>query len=494
MLNINDSDKFKDNIGKGLFILSLFVLGLLIFLIIQKPFMHIDEWFTQGILNISFKEMIHLTAKDVHPPLYYAIALVPVYLLKWLHIPFSMMTLMKLMSVVPYVIIFAISLTKIRKDHGWLVGGLFAFTLLTMADFFTMFSIARMYPWGLLFLVLGFLSACEILKEPSLKHWILLAFFSVCGAYTHYFVAVSSIILYILLFAHVLLKDKSQIKNWLISTVFGILCFVPWIFFLFKQINSVSGSYWIDEITFATFVQFFASIFMDTSEYYVNLALAIIFLAIFIAILVYYKKSKEDGDILLIGSLMFIGTILVGVGVSFAFRPIFIVRYVIPATGVLWLCISIFISKFDLKRVIIPVVIILLLFSVANLADQINEISDNHEKLVKNQELLQSINSKDSVVIIDGMVKYVHFHDQLNDSIVYGGYSIGEREKAKDFTKFFDDKDTRFLMPDDFNKYKNKTVYLAYRQGSDIKLPKDVSKDKIGKVENTKFYKLTYKG
>ncbi len=494
MLNINDSDKFKDNIGKGLFILSLFVLGLLIFLIIQKPFMHIDEWFTQGILNISFKEMIHLTAKDVHPPLYYAIALVPVYLLKWLHIPFSMMTLMKLMSVVPYVIIFAISLTKIRKDHGWLVGGLFAFTLLTMADFFTMFSIARMYPWGLLFLVLGFLSACEILKEPSLKHWILLAFFSVCGAYTHYFVAVSSIILYILLFAHVLLKDKSQIKNWLISTVFGILCFVPWIFFLFKQINSVSGSYWIDEITFETFVQFFASIFMDTSEFYVNLALAIVFLAIFIAILVYYKKSKEDGDILLIGSLMFIGTILVGVGISFAFRPIFIVRYIIPATGVLWLCISIFISKFDLKRVIIPVVIILLLFSVANLADQINEISDNHEKLVKNQEFLQSINSKDSVVIIDGMVKYVHFHDQLNDSIVYGGYSIGEREKAKDFTKFFDDKDTRFLMPDDFNKYKNKTVYLAYRQGSDIKLPKDVSKDKIGKVENTKFYKLTYKG
>ena len=138
--------------------------------------------------------------------------------------------------------------------------------------------------------------------------------------------------------------------------------------------------------------------------------------------------------------------------------------------------------------------IILLLFSVANLADQVNEISDNHEKLVKNQEFLQSINSKDSVVIIDGMVKYVHFHDQLNDSIVYGGYSIGEREKAKDFTKFFDDKDTRFLMPDDFNKYKNKTVYLAYRQGSDIKLPKDVSKDKIGKVENTKFYKLTYKG
>jgi hypothetical protein len=493
-LNINNGDKLKDNMGKALFILSLFVLGLLIFLIIQKPFLHIDEWFTQGVLNISFKEMVHLTAKDVHPPLYYAIALMPVYLFKWLHIPFDMITLMKMVSVVPYVIIFVISLTKIRKDYGWLVGGLFAFTLLTMADFFTMFSIARMYPWGLLFLVVSFLYACEILRNPSLKSWILLAFFSVCGAYTHYFVAIPSILLYMLLLVHVLLKNKTQIKNWLISTVFGILCFVPWVPYLLKQINSVSGSYWIDEITFETFVQFFASIFTDTAEFYVNLALAIVFLAIFISILIYYRKSKEDADIVLIGSLMFIGTILVGVTVSIVFNPIFIVRYVIPATAVLWLCLSIYISKFDLKRVIIPVVIILVLFSVANIADQVNEISDNHEKLVKNQEFLQSINSNNSVVIIDGMVKYVHFYNQLNDSIVYGGFSVGEREKAKDFTLFYDDKDTRFLMPDDFNKYENKTVYLAYRQGSDIDLPKDVSKEKVGKVENTKFYILKYKG
>lgn len=493
-LNINDSDKFKDYLGKSLFVLSLVVLGLLVFLIIQKPFLHIDEWFTQGILNISFKEMVHLTAKDVHPPLYYAIVLVPVYLLRWLHIPFDMITLMKMMSVVPYVIIFALSLTKIRKDYGWLVGGLFAFTLLTMADFFTMFSIARMYPWGLLFLLASFLCVCDILKNPSLKSWVLLAFFSVCGAYTQYFIAISSIILYVLLFVHVMLKNKSELRNWIISTVLGILCFVPWLPFLFKQLNSVSGDYWIDAITFETFVQFFASIFMDISEFYVNLALAIIFLAIFIGVLIYYRKSKEDANIVLIGFLIFIGTILVGVTVSMVFNPIFVVRYIIPVTGVLWLCISIFISKFDLKRVIIPVVIILLLFSVANLADQINDISDNHEKLVKNQEFLKEINNNNSVVIIDGMVKYVHFYNQLNDSIVYGGFSVGEREKAKDFTKFYDDKDTKFLMPDDFNKYKNKTVYLAFRKGSDIDLPKYVSKEKVGKVDNTKFYILTYKG
>jgi len=494
MLYNDQNDKYKEYIGKSLFILSLFVFGLLIFLIIQKPFLHIDEWFTQGILNISFKEMVHLTAIDVHPPLYYAIALIPVYLLKWLHIPFDMIFVMKMVSVVPYIILFAISLTKIRKDYGWLAGGLFAFTLLTMADFFTMFSIARMYPWGLLFLVVDFLFACEILKNPTLKNWILLAIFAVCGAYTHYFVAIASVILYVLLLIHVLLKDKSEIKHWFISTIFGILCFVPWLVFLFRQINSVTGNYWIQSITINEFVQFFASAFMDTADFTVNIILALVFLAIFIAILIQYKKSQENSDLVLIGTLVFVGTIIAGVIISFLFRPIFVVRYVIPATGVLWLCISIFISKFDLKKVIIPVLIVILLFSVVNLSGQISEISKNHDTLVKNQEFLDSINNNDSVVIIEGMVKYVHFHDQLNKSKVYGGFSVDEHKNAKDFTKFFDDERSRFLMPDDFKKYQNKTVYIAYRSGDDLKLPKYVSKEKVGKVENCKFYKLTYKG
>ena len=91
------------------------------------------------------------------------------------------------------------------------------------------------------------------------------------------------------------------------------------------------------------------------------------------------------------------------------------------------------------------------------------------------------------------MVKYVHFYNQLNDSTVYSGFSVGEKKNASDFTKFYDNKKYRFLMPDDFSQYKNKTVYLAFRDGSDIDLPKGVSHEKIGKIENCKFWKLKYK-
>lgn len=493
-LEFNESEKYKEYIGKSLFVLSLFLLGLMIFLIVQKPFLHIDEWFTRGLMYISFKEMVHVTAIDVHPPLYYAIALIPVYLFNWLHIPYDMTTLMKMVSVAAYVVLYILSITKIRKDYGWLAGGLFAFALIAMSNFLTTFSIARMYPWGMVFLVISFLYAREILKNPTLKNWILLSFFSVCGAYTHYFTAVSSVILYVLLLVYVLVKNKSEIKNWVISTVFGIVCFAPWLIFLFRQIKSVKGDYWIEPITVNDFLQFFASIFTETGEFYINLILAIVFLVLFIFIVLEYKKSQEDSDVVLLGSLVFIGTILFGVTVSFLLRPVFIVRYLVPAMGIMWLCIAIFISKFDLKKVIIPVVVVLLIFSAFNLAHQIDDISKNHEDLIKNEAFLKSINNNNSVVIIDGMVKYVHFYNQLNESNVYSGFTIGEKKKAAGFTKFYDDKEYKFQMPDDFNKNKNKTVYLAYRQGSDIELPKNVSHEKVGKIENCKFWKLTYKG
>ena len=150
MLNASESEEYKDYIGKILFAISLVLVGLMVFLIIQKPFLHIDEWFTQGLLTVPFKDMIYITANDVHPPLYYVTVWAPVKILNILHIPFDKIIVMKLMSVVVYLVLLAISFTKIRKDYGWLGGGLFAFSIIAMSNLFTYFSVARMYPLGML--------------------------------------------------------------------------------------------------------------------------------------------------------------------------------------------------------------------------------------------------------------------------------------------------------------------------------------------------------
>ena len=72
---INLSD--KNLIGKILFLLSIILLGVMIAVIFKKPFLETDEWFTKGIIQLSFQQMVNITAIDVHPPLYYIILKIP---------------------------------------------------------------------------------------------------------------------------------------------------------------------------------------------------------------------------------------------------------------------------------------------------------------------------------------------------------------------------------------------------------------------------------
>ena len=492
MLNLNQTDNYNDYLGKFLFIISLFLLGLMVFLIIQKPFLHIDEWFTKGLLTLSFRDMVHVTAGDVHPPLYYATVWAPVKLLNLLHIKFDKIIVMKMMSVLPYVILCIISFTKIRRDHGWLACGLFTFTLIAMSSFFTVFSIARMYPLGILLLVCGFIAAGDILKEPKLKDWVILTATAVLGAYTHYFVAFSFIVLYILLLLHIMLKNKTQLRTWIISAVYGIICFVPWMFILYNQMIEDKGGNWSNAISSDAIFEFFSSVFGNSSDTMIQLIGVVIFLALFIYVLLQYRKSPDENGFVLMGFLILIGTVLSGIIAAVLFRTT-ADRYLIPAIAVLWLSISILISRLEAKKLIIPIIIVLLLFGAVNLYGQIDDISHNHEKLVKDQEFLKSINNNDSVVIITSKVKFVHFYNELKNATVYEDYTIDHREGARDWARVYDNKNSKFLIPDDVNYYKGKDIYIAYRDdGTKLDLPSGYSLDPVGRVENCQFSKLVH--
>ena len=492
MLNPNETNTSKDYLGKFLFTLSLLILGLMVFLIIQKPFLHIDEWFTKGLLTLSFRDMVHITAGDVHPPLYYATVWAPVKVLNLLHIPFDKIIVMKMMSVLCYVILYIISYTKIRKDYGWLAGGLFAYSLLAMSSFFTVFSIARMYPLGILLLVCGFIAAGDILKEPRLKSWVILTVTAVLGAYTHYFVAFSFIVLYILLFIHIMLKNRPQLKTWIYSVIYGIICFVPWMFILYNQVIEDSGGDWANQISVNKIFEFFSSAFGIASDSLIQLIGVIIFLVLFGYVLIQYRKSSEENEIVLFGFLILIGTVISGILATLLFRTT-ADRYLMPAIAVLWLSISILISRLDFKKLVIPIVILLLLFGAVNLYEQIDEICENHDQLVKDQEFLESINNNDSVIIINSKVKYVHFYNELKNGTVYMSFSVDQREGARDWARIYDTKTSKFMIPDDVDKYKDKTIYVAYRDGDkNLKLPSGYSLEPVGRVENCQFSKLVH--
>ena len=497
IFNLDETNNLQDYLGKYLFIISLILFGVMIFLIIQKPFLHIDEWFTKGLLTLSFRDMVHITAGDVHPPLYYLTVWVPVKILNLLHIPFDKIFVMKMMSVIPYGILFIVAYKKIAKDYGWLAGGLFAFMLITMGDFFTVFSTARMYPLGILLLVCGFITAGDILKGGELKHWILLTAFAVMGAYTHYFIAASFVILYVLLLSHVLTRNKSQLRNWISSTVFAILCFIPWGFVVFNQISESSSGNGASNMTFGSLLEFFSSTFTASQDIIIQAVFTIIFLALFVLVLLQYKESPKENEFILYGFLVFIGTILLAVIASVMFKPLLVDRYLIAATAVVLLSISIAVSRCDLKKVVIPVVVVLLLFGAVNLYLQIDEISHNHDKLVENQKFLDSLNNNHTVVVITSKVKLVHFYNELKNAIVYEDYTLDDREGARDWARIYDNKEYKYYLPVDTPYFNNQgmDVYIAYRDdGTQYDLPSGYSLEPVGRVENCQFSKLVHSG
>lgn len=133
---------------------------------------------------------------DVHPPLYYLMLYPILGILKMANVG-NIIYALKIVSIIPYFIILCFSYFKLKDEYNWLTAGLFAFAILVMGDFFIQFLTLRMYSWGLLFLLLSFVYYREVLNKNDRKSWMLLTLFTLLCAYTHYFLILTSGLIYI---------------------------------------------------------------------------------------------------------------------------------------------------------------------------------------------------------------------------------------------------------------------------------------------------------
>ena len=152
---------------------------------------------------LPVSDIITITAGDVHPPLYYLMGKVVAELSAMFGV--DLLYSLKLLSIAAYVLILGISATKIRKDYGWLVAGLFAFAIAIMNEFSRYVLIGRMYCWVVLFILIVFFAFKNIINDKSdTKSWILLILFTILGAYTHYFAAITAVCIYLILLIYLL--------------------------------------------------------------------------------------------------------------------------------------------------------------------------------------------------------------------------------------------------------------------------------------------------
>lgn len=488
--------RYDENfIGKLLFLLSIVILALMNAVLFIKPFVEIDEWFTRGLVEFPAYQVVTVTGIDVHPPLYYLIVKAAMKILTLAHVHYDLVFLIKFMSVVPFIILLIVCVTKIRNDYGWLTSGFFALSLGVMSGFFMVFLTARMYSWAVLFMVLAFICLGDVLKDSSYKSWILMAIFSTLGAYTHYFVAISVIVMYMLLLINILVNrkfgfGKEDIKKWVISTVIGILLYLPWVFTLLGQLTKVHEKYWLKTPGLAKIVTSLSYVFTSNETLMTAVPLAVIVVAILIYITLRYAKNQnKDNSYLLMGVGIYAVTLTGSLVISYTFKPILLERYLFPSIAVFWLAVSILIGEKDFRKYAMPVVILLLIFAAFNVVDQIDTIDHEYNKTLETNQVLDDLNTNDTIIVFKGVQKYVRYSKELNNTKQYNVFGYDNKTHKEPYVKLLKLNAKSFKFPDDI--YENPDKQIIYIAGDDNLIPSQLNSTRFFNLKGTVFYNIT---
>lgn len=322
-----------------------------------------DELFTMGLIQHSYGELTAFTAQDVHPPLYYYIVKLVLELCKLIMPAVNTVIMAKIVSVIPYFLLFFYAVFYLRKRFGLFSSGLFFFCILAMPQMSAYTVEIRMYSWSLFFVTAAYFHAYELIQGIRSKRWYLHGVAFVCyglaAAYTQYFACVAVIMLYFgLLLWFLIYKKKNEtnvlggtegakgsrwrIRVWFIGAFISAFAYLPWLFALYGQMSAIKENYWILPLTWRSLGGCAKYIFLPA---FIGgppgVLLAVLFFCIYGALFLYlliraFKSRDLFSGYAVLGVFVPIGLVLFGFAASFLFRPIFVYRYMMPALGCFW--------------------------------------------------------------------------------------------------------------------------------------------------------------
>ena len=487
--------KYKENMGKLFFIISILMLFYMIFSPLTKVFIHPDEFFTLGMIKFSFLDILTATSIDTHPPGHYYILKIFLTALDIFHINYNPLFVTKMVSILPYALILLVSFTKLKKEYGWFTSGIFVFSMGLLSGFYIQFLTVRMYNWGLFFLLMSFIYFKDIINTSNIKSWVLFSLFSALVLYTQYYMGFSLALIYLSLIIYLFCfrqeNFKKEFKKLLGSILLTILLYSPWLFkYFIGQMTRKRPPHNLPPVDLNIICNS-CIYYLTANDFFMIKILAIIF-TIFIIILAFKKYDFEptaENYYMLSGFFIFFGTIFISIFISLIYEPILLSRYITPVASIICLSISILIGKLNNNKLFVISLMFILLFGFLGFVDINSQSSHSYEFGTNCQNMFDEINNNpDAILIYNGGVGIMDFGPLLNNvksfsSPVPTMYSINNTTVHKLFN--FEEKSPNELESIINNNSDKKIYYVSAWGNTGLN---NTPLKQIGQIAGAKFY------
>lgn len=207
----------------------------------------VDEACSLSKISFSYIEIVKLLAKyDTHCPLYFWILKLVVSLVHLVAPFLNTIIIARAVSLLPLLLIMLLSYTKVKQNWGEMCAASFIMCISTMPQMQHFSVEIRMYSWAMFFVTLCFILACDCVKKPCIKSFVLLSMSAILACYTHLYCMLAVATIYAILFVYFLLHNKKYALWVLASGVASFLVYLPWFVIMIQKFFGIAkGDFWI---------------------------------------------------------------------------------------------------------------------------------------------------------------------------------------------------------------------------------------------------------
>lgn len=296
--------------------------------------MWFDEAYTVAMVRHDFFRICEITARDVHPPLYYMLA--KLASLVW----GQDIVVYRLVSVTGMLLFVLLGVSHIRRLCGDRVGLYFTFFAVFLPVMLEYSGEARMYSWAMFFTTGAGIYAYLAYRQNQWYHWVLFAALSLGSAYTHNYALLGAFFINLSLLIAVFTRNRYLLKPCLLTILAQIILYLPWLFVLISQIVAVTQEYWIvinyQHLLRDLLVFYFAENLPSLAIKLLSFGwLAVCGFGLYTAV----KEKKHYTGIALNSLAIYLAVLGLALILS-QVKPIFITRYLMPNSGFLFIALA----------------------------------------------------------------------------------------------------------------------------------------------------------